>query len=96
MLATTKVIFTSIMIGFGGGGDGSTPLPAPTMIKETIILKGDHAMAICRQMEEDFHYGMVNYNSETRRRVSVLVEPNDNRGRRVSVQRESRCSEVKE
>lgn len=87
-----KVIFTSIMIGFGGADNNGHVAPAPTVFKETVVLEGDNAMRVCRQMESDFHGG---YTTKRGSGTYSTEEFETGKGElRATVQRESRCSKV--
>jgi len=71
----------TVMVGIGNSS--SRP---PVVEKETVVLQGSNAMAVCRRLESNFHMGVPTASGEVK--ISVDKYGND------MVRRESSCAQI--
>lgn len=82
MASSIAVVFMSVMIGISSGGNSRPPVPT----KETVVIRGSNAMAVCRRLESNFHIGIPAVHGEVK--ISVEKYSHD------LVRRESSCSQI--
>ncbi|WDS62121.1 hypothetical protein [Pseudomonas phage D6] len=82
MASSIAVVFMTVMVGISGGSNSRPPVP----VKETTVIQGSNAMAVCRRMESNFHMGVPAASGEVK--ISVDKYGSD------MVRRESSCAQI--